>query len=496
MTAGLAPLPTLRITPFQGRVLASPDDCDLFLGGGRGGGKSFAIAELMLKHAEQYGGAARMLFVRKSFPGIVDFEQTTREVFGLVYGRGASYNGAAHLWRLPGGGTLQLDQLEGVNDFGKFQGKSYSLIATDEAGQYSDPAALDLLRSSLRAPLPIRPRFVIAANPGGVGHGWIVRRHVFAAAPWTPYVEKTTGRQFINCPSTYVDNPNLDQREYARQLDAATATDPELGRAWKEGDWTVLRGAYFSAVLDQDRVMVEPEAWDHRKLLRRPVDENRTTSTFPDPATFLVRQMQKRFWDAEAWELYLAHDFGVSAPSVTYVCAESPGKEGPDGRFYPRGSIILLDEFASNEPGSLERGMGYTVPVLAERIKDLAKRWDMKPEGVADDAIFSRTGSSAGTISDEFRRQGVSFRRARKGERIAGWEIMRRMLQDAGKPDKPGLYVSRLCEYWWSTVPTLPRDPRKSDDVDSRAADHGADACRYALTRIPPPTCQTVALPF
>ena len=40
----------------------------------------------MLRHAEQHGNAARMLFVRKSFPGIVDFEQTTREVFGLVYG--------------------------------------------------------------------------------------------------------------------------------------------------------------------------------------------------------------------------------------------------------------------------------------------------------------------------------------------------------------------------------------------------------------------------
>ena len=40
------------------------------------------------------------------------------------------------------------------------------------------------------------------------------------------------------------------------------------------------------------------------------------------------------------------------------------------------------------------------------------------------------------------------------------------MLQDAGKPDRPGLYVSRLCEYWWHTIPVLPRDPRKPDDVD------------------------------
>lgn len=58
---------------------------------------------------------------------------------------------------------------------------------------------------------------------------------------------------------------------------------------------------------------------------------------------------------------------------------------------------------------------------------------------------------------------------------------MRRLLEAAGKPDVAGLYVSRRCDYFWSTVPYLPRDPRRPDDVDSRGSDHGADACRYAL---------------
>jgi hypothetical protein len=62
---------------------------------------------------------------------------------------------------------------------------------------------------------------------------------------------------------------------------------------------------------------------------------------------------------------------------------------------------------------------------------------------------------------------------------------MRRMLADAGSPDTPGLYVSRACTYWWNTVPVLARDPRKLDDVDTRSADHAADASRYALNRQP-----------
>lgn len=58
---------------------------------------------------------------------------------------------------------------------------------------------------------------------------------------------------------------------------------------------------------------------------------------------------------------------------------------------------------------------------------------------------------------------------------------MRRMLQDAGKHDKPGLYISRHCEYFWATVPYSGRDPRNVEDLDTRGPDHGADACRYGL---------------
>jgi hypothetical protein len=107
----------------------------------------------------------------------------------------------------------------------------------------------------------------------------------------------------------------------------------------------------------------------------------------------------------------------------------------------------------------------------------------MRPYGVADDAIFSHTGSSAGSIADEFRKSGVTFVPARKAGRIGGWNTLRRLMGDAGKPDKPGLYVSRGCEYFWQTVPFLGRDPRRVEDLDSRGPDHAADALRYACLR-------------
>jgi hypothetical protein len=116
-----------------------------------------------------------------------------------------------------------------------------------------------------------------------------------------------------------------------------------------------------------------------------------------------------------------------------------------------------------------------------EEIVSLCKRWNAKPTGAADDAIFARLGSGAGSISDEFTRAGVRFHPAKKGDRISGWQLMRRMLADAGKADVPGLYVSRACTYFWETVPYLARDAKRVEDVDSSGPDHAADAARYCL---------------
>ena len=454
-----------ELAPWQQRAMTVPEDFDLAFTGGRGGGKTRQLLALFLRHCEQHGKRARCLVVRKSFPGLQDLEAELHAYLAAVYGRRVRFDGQKHRFTLPGGGVIQLDQLERETDFQKFQGKSFSHIAVDEAGQYASPALVDRLRSSLRAPAGVPLRFMLLANPGGPGHHWIARRYA-QQTPWLPYTCEATGAEFVTIPSTYRDNPFIDQERYRKNLLASCATDPELAKAWLEGDWSVLRGAYFSSVIDEHRVMVEP--WS---ALPRPPGRN--------PNSMQLHQRS----GPDGWDFYLAHDFGVSAPSVTYLCAYSPGAEGPDGFFYPRDSIVLVDEEALVHPEDDTQGLGLTVPDQAERIRRMCDHWGASPTGCADDAIFNRTGSQQGSIADEFRQAGVRFARARKGGRIAGWQKMRRLLADAGKPDRPGLYVARSCRYWWQTVPSLPRDARNPEDVDSSAPDHAADACRYALTR-------------
>lgn len=438
----------IPLSPFQQKVLRVPEEYDIFLGGGRGGAKSYTLALLALRHVEQYKAKARVLYLRRTHKGCADFVSICLELFGLIYGTALRYNAQEGLFRFPSGGTLEVNQLESESDYAKFQGRSFTLLLLDEAGQFAVPDLLDRLRSNLRGPKDMRLRSALAANPGDVGHQWIAVRYVFKSAPWQPFHEEKSGRTFVSCPSTFLDNPFIDQDAYRKQLAASCPSDPELLRAWLEGDWTVARGAFFAAVLEESRNAVA--RWKEAP---------------------------------RGWRSYLAHDFGSSAPSVTYVIAQSPGGKGADGRFYPRGSLVLVDELATNEPGNLNAGMRYTVPVLAERIKAMCARWKVTPEGVADDACFSNTGHGAGSIADEFRAAGVDFDPAKKGDRVTGWQVMRRLMQDAGKPDVPGLYIARRCEYFWSTVPYLGRDPRYVEDLDSRGPDHAADAVRYGCLR-------------
>ena len=441
-----------RLSPFQNRALGIPEKYDVFLGGGRGGGKSYTMALLALRHVEQYGARARVLYIRQTYKGLADFETITRDLFFAAYGLGARLNHAEHVWRFPNAAYFELGQIGDASDYAKFQGRSFTMLLIDEAGQFANPDLVDRLRANLRAPKGVPVRMAMAGNPGDPGHQWIAQRYVFRGAPWQPFHEPASGRQWVYAPSTFVDNPFVDRDAYRRQLESSCPTDDELRRAWLEGDWTVARGAYFAGVLSEERCAIGP--WDSAQL----------------PRDF-----------AKRWRLYLAHDFGVSAPSCTYIVATSPGAEGPDGRWYPRDSVLLLAELGTNEPDNLNKGLGYTIPRLAEEIVQLAKHWKMRPRGVADDACFARHGHGAGSIADEFRAYGVYFEPARKADRRTGWERMRRMLEAAGKPDQAGLYVSRACKYFWATVPYLARDPRHPDDLDSRAPDHSADACRYAV---------------
>ena len=456
--------PTLRISAFQKAVLDVPEDYDLALLGGRGGGKSWALALLFLRHELQYGADAKGLYLRSTHQATRDFRAVTREVFGLAYGKAARINESSGIWKLPHGGTLEINQIEADADYAKFQGRSYSMIAADEAQLHQDLARVEALRSNLRGPEGVPTRFVLAANPGGPSHSDLTSRFVNTdAGDWEPFLEEASGRTWVRCTSTFADNP-FQSLDYEQQLLASTAHDPGKRRAWLNGDWCAMAaGAFFADVLD-DKNKLDPFPHDFFERPNWPRDVDPTLAS----AT-------------RGWQTFLAMDWGSSAPCVVYLMAVAPGGEGPGGEWLARDSLVGIAELHTALPGRWTEGRGLSVPDVAELIHDMCDRWSVRPQGCADDAIFAKLGSGAGSIADEFRAHGVQFYPSGKGDRIGGWQTMKRLLADAGKLGRPGLYLSRTCQGAWATLPALEHDAHRVEDVASKSRiDHWADSLRYA----------------
>src|SRR5690554_218831 len=108
-----------QLSTWQKRAMQVPESIDLFLGGGRGGGKSFLLAALFLRHCEQHKDRARCLVVRKSFPGLQDLEAEFLAYYRAIYGNALKFDSQKHRFTLPNGATIQLDQLERESEFSK-----------------------------------------------------------------------------------------------------------------------------------------------------------------------------------------------------------------------------------------------------------------------------------------------------------------------------------------------------------------------------------------
>lgn len=457
----------IELSPFQQRACAVPEEWSIALTGGRGGGKSWAMAILILRHIVRYGDRARVLFVRQTHQGCEDFVLILRELFMKIWGPGVRYNANDGIWRgFPGGGYVEINQLSSYAEYGKFQGRSYTMICADEIGQFATEELINLLRSNLRGPVEIAKRMVVASNPAGIGHSWVYRRFVLRATPWHPY--ELVGETWVTCPSTFEGNIFIDRDKYMRDLTAACSHDKELARAFISGDWDVVRGgAFFAGCLDEKRVMFPAWKLQDRESVRRFLKPK----AYPCGDDISLAEP-----DLEPWRFWLAMDWGFAAPCIVYLCGRSPGQT-IEGRFYPRGSILLLDEVSTARPDQLHNGSEMPVADVAILIKRMCARFGVEPYGVADDAVGIRNQDGV-SVADSFSDNGIQIREAGKGSRVGGWQHMRELLNDAGKVDRKGLYVADSCRYFWATVPFLSRSMRNPEDCDG-ALDHGADAARY-----------------
>ena len=150
-----------------------------------------------------------------------------------------TYRDIKKQFRFNTGATLTFRYLAHNNDVTKYQGSELQFVGYDELTQFNE-YQYTYLHSRLRKtddnPIPVRMRS--ASNPGGVGHDWVKRR----------FIKKDSPCLFI--PSSYTENPHLNQEEYGKQLDKL---DELTKQQLKYGNWDIVLSSGLLMDLDTYR---------------------------------------------------------------------------------------------------------------------------------------------------------------------------------------------------------------------------------------------------
>ena len=439
----------------QADLISCPAN-EIAYGGARGGGKSFGVLLDWIMHERKYGKQAKGILFRRSMPELEDMLSKAEDLLPAVGGR---YKLQAKTWVFPSGAKLKFRFLDKDKDADLYQGHEYNWMCFEEAGNWPSPKPLDKLKACLRSADGVRHRLILTCNPGGVGHNWLKARFVDAAPAFQIHID-ADGWSRVFIPAKVQDNPALLNADpgYVGRIRAA-AGSPAMEKAWLEGLWNIVAGGMLDDVYREDVHELAP------------------------------------FTIPSSWTIDRSFDWGSSKPFSVGWWAESDGTEAtlPDGarRAWPRGSVFRIAELYGWN-GNPNEGCKLLAVEIARRIVQIQSEvtWGgrVKP-GPADSSIFDAENGVC--IAADMERMGVRWERSDKspGSRKTGWEALRRRLK-AGLQfpmEEPGLFVFNTCrDGWIRTVPVLPRDPIKTDDVDTDAEDHAGDETRYRLLAVKP----------
>lgn len=425
-----------QIGPQQAAIEA--DWCDeLFFGGARGGGKSDYLLGDYLDDID-LGQAWRGVIFRKTYNELEELQIRARELFPAYGGQYKSATSAefpfSNCWYFPTGATLKMRYLEHERDADGYQGHQYTWIGFDELTNHATPYGYNKLKACLRNASGIQGRIRSGGNPGGKGHIWVKARFIDVAPPYTPYDDPNTGLTRMFIPSKVTDNKYLkDNKQYISLLKSSGSVD--LVKAWLDGDWDVVAGAFF-------------DCWDRSKHVIRP---------FAIPGD---------------WSRFRSFDWGSAKPHSVGWWAIADGTTE-----HPRGAIIRYREwYGCSEPNV---GLKLTADEVADGIRrrDNSERFAYS---VADPSCWKVDGGPS--IAERMLKHGVMWRRA-DNQRINGWDQMRQRF--VGLDDKPMIYCFSTCTDSIRTIPLLQHDEMRPEDIDTDMEDHAADDWRYACMSRP-----------
>jgi hypothetical protein len=444
--------------PGPQTALLECDVFEVFFGGARGGGKTESSIGDWLQHSNTYGEAAIGIFIRRKLTQLSEAIARTKQIFPKI---GARWNEQQKTWTMPGGGRLRFVYLERDSDAEEYQGHNYTRLYIEEVTNFPSPSPIDKLRATLRSAAGVPVGMRLTGNPGGPGHNWVKARYITPAPRGFKLitedcevevdgVKKIVSLSRVFIPSKIGDNLLVMRNDPTYVLRLRQAGSAALVKAWLEGNWDIVDGAFFDEFGAQH--VLQTADW----LFRIPPTATR----------------------------FRAFDWGSARPFSVGWYAVSDGTWG-----LPREALLKYREWYGAEDGKINVGLKLTVEQVAEGV--LAReKGEVIRYGVADPAIFVADGGPS--KAEKMMVRGCTWRRG-DNKRIAGAAQLHtrlrglQSLEEAreGIPGTPMLYFLDCCEHTIRTIPTLQHDENDPEDVDTESEDHAYDETRYGVMSRP-----------
>lgn len=430
-------------------------DCplpEIFFGGARGGGKTDGVLGKWALKERRYGPDFNGVMFRRTTVSSEDAIGRSRQIYKPL---GATFNESRKIWTMPNGGRIGFSYLDNVEDAQEYQGRNLTDVWVEEVGQYADPTPIERLFGLLRSANGVPVQMILTGNPGGPGQHWISNRYELIPFPERPRV---IARQLANggvhrigmIPSRITDNRILMRADpgYIDRLHMVGSK--ELVKAWLQGDWGAVEGAFF-------------DDWDNERHVLAPF-------AIPDH-----------------WLRLRSGDWGTARPFSIgwWVIAGEDTVIG--GRLIPRGAMVRYREWYGCRKDKPNTGLKLPAAEVAGRIAEM-EAGERIAYGVLDDACFANTGGP--TIAETMADNGVAWeptgnkQRVTRGGLLGGWDLLRARLRGNAE-GQPMLFVFNTCRAFLRTVPVLQHDPLHPEDLDTNAEDHIADETRYACVSRP-----------
>ena len=400
---------------------------EVFYGGARGGGKSYAMLIDPLRYCDKRHH--RALLIRRSMPELRDMINHSQRLYSQAFPN-AKWREQEKEWRFPSGARIEFGYAENLTDVLRYQGQSYTWIGIDELPQYPTPEIYNFLRSSLRSVDPDIPVYMRATgNPGNVGSLWVKEMFVDPSEPnkaFDVHIDTMAGRKSITrrfIPAKLQDNPYLMQTDdYMIMLSSL----PEVQRKqFLEGDWSAFENSAFPE-FDMSVHVVQP---------------------FDIPSNWLRFRTCDWGYSSAACVLWIAVDF--------------------DNNFW-----VYREHYTQR----------VTADVFARQVMEKEHNEYIR-YGILDSSTWAKRGDAGPSIAETMIREGCKWRPSDRSprSRVAGKLELHRLLTKDLDTGQPKLKVFSNCTNLVRTMPMLPVDKNNPEDVDTHAEDHAYDALRYGV---------------